>query len=153
MAAIFPQSNSEYGALFAAVTIGADFLVENTGLVGQIKMEVNCLPVENAEYRRVMDRRAKQAMKPKRETKLLTGVISSHGGNLLAPGTLGSGGSFDTFIVSHCALSEMVEKLTWCRRIPGQVAGNRRSLKLLGYLRTSCWTRFTTVLNATITGR
>lgn len=62
-------------------------------------MEVNCLPVENAEYRRVMDRRARQAMKPKRETKLLTGIMSSHGGNLLAPGTIGSSGNFNTFIV------------------------------------------------------
>lgn len=87
-------------------------LVENTALVGQIKMEVNCLPVENAEYRRVMDQRTQQAMKPKRETKLLTGVISSHGGNLLAPGTLGSSGSFDTFIVSHGGLLELSEKLT-----------------------------------------
>lgn len=75
------------------------FCVENTALAGKIKMELNCLPVENAEYRRVMDKRAKQAMKPKRETQLLTSLISSHGGNLLAPGTLGAAGSFDTFIV------------------------------------------------------
>lgn len=86
--------------------MNAEVLAENTALAGQIRMELNCLPVENAEYRRIMDRRAKQAMKPKRETKLLTGVISSHGGNLLAPGTLGSGGSFETFIVRpHCSLT------------------------------------------------
>lgn len=68
--------------------------------MGQVQTEINCLPVENAEYQRTMEQRTKQAIKPKRETKLLTGIVSGYGGNLLAPGTLGSSGSFDTFIVS-----------------------------------------------------
>jgi hypothetical protein len=38
--------------------------------------------------------------KPKRETQILKGVVSSHAGNLLAPGTLGAPGSFSNFIVS-----------------------------------------------------
>ncbi len=46
-----------------------------------------------------MEERTKQALKPKRETRFLTGNVSSHGGNLLAPGTLGAPGNFGSFIV------------------------------------------------------
>lgn len=74
------------------------FVPEQTALAGQVQMEINCLPVENVEYRSIMDQRSKQAMKPKRETKLLEGVLSGHGGN---PGTLGPSGQFDGFIVSE----------------------------------------------------
>lgn len=81
--------------------------LEKTALAGQIQKEISCLPVENAEYRLLMDRRAKQTMKPKRETKLLTGIVSSHGGNLLAPGTLGPSGNFDTFIVSLSCINHL----------------------------------------------
>ena len=105
MAALLPQGNSKYAMLLFFAKVDTDFFVENTALIGQVQMELNCLPVENAEYRRIMDRRTRQELKPKRETKLLTGVISSHGGNLLAPGTLGSSGNFDTFIVRNGAIS------------------------------------------------
>lgn len=54
-----------------------------------------------------MDERAERTMKPKRETKLLEGVVSSHGGNLLAPGTLGPPGNFDSFIVSLRSLRDL----------------------------------------------
>ena len=68
-------------------------------MAGRVQAEINCLPVENEEYSIIMNERTKQAMKPKRETKLLTGHVFAHGGNLLAPGTLGPSGSFGTFIV------------------------------------------------------
>ncbi|KAI4278699.1 MAG: hypothetical protein LQ337_000808 [Flavoplaca oasis] len=45
---------------------------KQTALTGQVQTELNCFPVENAEYKRVMDARAKQAMlKPRRETKMV----------------------------------------------------------------------------------
>lgn len=72
---------------------------EQTSVAGQVQTEINCLPVENEEYRQIMEERTKQALKPKRETKFLTGNVSAHGGNLLAPGTLGAAGNFENFIV------------------------------------------------------
>ncbi|KAL8712443.1 MAG: hypothetical protein Q9220_003291 [cf. Caloplaca sp. 1 TL-2023] len=45
---------------------------KQTALVGQIHTEMNCLPVENAEYKRAMDARTREAMsKPRRETKMV----------------------------------------------------------------------------------
>ncbi|KAL8842727.1 MAG: hypothetical protein Q9170_000383 [Blastenia crenularia] len=45
---------------------------KQTALVGQIQTEVNCLPVENADYRRTMDARTRAAMtKTRRETKMV----------------------------------------------------------------------------------
>ena len=64
-----------------------------------MKHEINCLPVENAEYARIMAQRNAEASKPKRETKFL-GDLGVHQANLLAPGTLGSNASFADFIVS-----------------------------------------------------
>ncbi|KAL8772331.1 MAG: hypothetical protein Q9209_002543 [Squamulea sp. 1 TL-2023] len=45
---------------------------KQTALMGQIQTEVNCFPVENIEYKRIMDARTKQALlKPRRETKMV----------------------------------------------------------------------------------
>ena len=82
---------------------------EKTAVLGHVRTEINCLPVENDEYKRVMDERANQALKPKKETQFLTGLVSSHAGNLLAPGTLGSPGNFNKFIV--CAISSFTRAL------------------------------------------
>ncbi|KAL8679630.1 MAG: hypothetical protein Q9186_004091 [Xanthomendoza sp. 1 TL-2023] len=53
---------------------------KQTALIGQIQTEVNCLPVENTEYKRVMDARAKEALsKPRRETKMVDRVYAPTG--------------------------------------------------------------------------
>ncbi|KAI9746846.1 MAG: hypothetical protein M1815_004961 [Lichina confinis] len=70
---------------------------KHTALAGIVKHEINCLPVENAEYARIMAERNAEAAKPKRETKFL-GDLGVHQANLLAPGTLGSNASFADFI-------------------------------------------------------
>lgn len=114
-------------------------MAEKTALAGQIQKEVNCLPVENTEYRQIMDRRAQQSMKPKRETKLLTGVVSSHGGNLLAPGTLGSSGNFDRFIVSPPLVLNLAD-FDSLRNPPGRHVENLKSPRPLGCRRMSYWT-------------
>ena len=65
---------------------------EQTALVGQAKTEINCLPVENAQYRQIMDERSRQALlKPRRETKM---VDRNPEGNLFAP-TIRHPGSFE----------------------------------------------------------
>jgi len=71
---------------------------KKTTFVGRVQTEINCLPVENEDYRRVMDERARQELKPKRETQMLTGRASAHAGNVLNPGTLGKPGTFASFI-------------------------------------------------------
>ncbi|KAI9868985.1 MAG: hypothetical protein M1813_002808 [Trichoglossum hirsutum] len=76
---------------------------KQTAMVGTVKHEVNCLPVENEEYERLMQARTAESMKPKRETKFLEGNISVTGGNLLAPGTLGDAGNFQKFIKTGTA--------------------------------------------------
>ena len=71
---------------------------EYTALAGVIKCEINCLPVENEEYAHIMAQRTAAAAKPKRETRFLAD-LRPNPGNLLAPGTLGSNGYFESFIV------------------------------------------------------
>jgi transcription initiation factor TFIIF subunit beta len=74
----------------------SDKYSEKTALVGHVRTELNCLPVENEQYRHIMDERARAELKPKRETQYLG--KGTAGGNSLNPGTLGQSGSFDNFI-------------------------------------------------------
>ncbi|KAL8820345.1 MAG: hypothetical protein Q9223_001425 [Gallowayella weberi] len=51
-----------------------------TTIQNKIQTEVNCLPVENTEYKRIMDARAKEALaKPRRETKMVDRVYAPTG--------------------------------------------------------------------------
>ncbi|KAL8798003.1 MAG: hypothetical protein Q9182_007033 [Xanthomendoza sp. 2 TL-2023] len=53
---------------------------KQTALIGQIQTELNCLPVENTEFKRIMDARAKEALaKPRRETKMVDRVYAPTG--------------------------------------------------------------------------
>lgn len=45
-----------------------------------------------------MDERTRLAFRPKRETQLVEGIVAGAGGNILNPGTLGTG-DFRSFIV------------------------------------------------------
>ncbi|KAL9121820.1 MAG: hypothetical protein Q9187_001627 [Circinaria calcarea] len=47
---------------------------KKTAIIGQVQREINCLPVENDDYHRVMDEIARQALKPKKETQFVTGT-------------------------------------------------------------------------------
>ena len=69
--------------------------LEQTALAGRIEKELKCHPVDNLNFRRVMDYRAKRE-KEKKTTGFDRGVVST------ATGTVGQGvgSSFDTFIVS-----------------------------------------------------
>lgn len=46
-------------------------LPEHTALVGQASQEFNCLPVENEEFRLISEKRALEALKPKKETMFI----------------------------------------------------------------------------------
>lgn len=50
-----------------AVLIYSHFL-EHTALAGSVGEEFNCLPVENEEFRRISEKRALEALKPRKET-------------------------------------------------------------------------------------
>lgn len=71
--------------------------LEQTTLAGHVRRELNCLPVENKEYRQVLEERTRQAMKPKAKTQYLHGDVQAHG--ISEPGTIGLTDSFGTFIV------------------------------------------------------
>ena len=72
--------------------------IEQTSLSGQVRTELNCLPVENIEYQHIMEERTRLALKPKKETQLVSGGSAASGGNLLMPGTLGAPGDFKSFV-------------------------------------------------------
>lgn len=76
-------------------------------------------------------------MKPKKETKLLEGVVSGQGGNI---GTLGPSGTFGTFIVSRLSRT-CTETMTDIYRKPLEMFEERlKTPGLLEYLRMSYWT-------------
>lgn len=70
--------------------------LEKTTIAGKVSREITCLPVENQEYRQLMDDRTRQAITSKKETQF---VVDSDASNALAPGTLGASGNFENFIV------------------------------------------------------
>ncbi|KKZ63900.1 transcription initiation factor TFIIF subunit beta [[Emmonsia] crescens] len=57
---------------------------KQTAIVGSVRDEFNCLPVENEEYQRMAEARALDVLKPKRET-LYIGKVS---GEMLKPKTV-----------------------------------------------------------------
>lgn len=109
------------------------------------------MPVENTEYRQLMDLKNKEAMKPRRETKFLDAIVPGHGsGN---PGMLGSTGNFDTFIVSFMDKTDCGASTDGRRKLVGLDEGKLKRLKLLECLRMSSWTCFTNASGNTGTGR
>jgi len=58
---------------------------KHTAIAGRVRDEFNCLPVENAEYQRISEARAREAFKPKRETKFIPKVT----GKMLQPKNIG----------------------------------------------------------------
>ncbi|KAL8693135.1 MAG: hypothetical protein Q9218_001987 [Villophora microphyllina] len=67
---------------------------KQTALVGQVGTEINCLPVENADYRRTMDARTREAMsRPRRETKMVEKIPT---GQVYAPAGPRQSNKFET---------------------------------------------------------
>ena len=86
-----------------------------------------------------MSKRAKELMKPKAQTQLITGLISNHGSNMLVPGTIGkSGGDFGSFTVSIWSFPT-VGYSNSCRNTKVPQKQNLKSSRLHVYLKTSSW--------------
>ena len=66
---------------------------EKTSLVGRVKTEVNCIPVENDAYKRWDAARTEMTLRPKAKTQLLDDVPPA--GSVLNP----AAGNFSNFIV------------------------------------------------------
>lgn len=49
-------------------------ILEQTSIAARVRDEFNCLPVENEEYRQITEKKALEALKPKRETKFIPRV-------------------------------------------------------------------------------
>ena len=71
---------------------------KHTTLNGQVQTELNCLPVENAEYQRIMEERTRLTLRPRKETHFMEGVVAGGGGSILNPGTLGANADLKSFI-------------------------------------------------------
>ena len=83
---------------------------EQTALVGQVRTEINCLPVENKDYVGYMKRRAREELDLKPKIHVLNASV---GGNTLQPGILGATVDTSAFIVR--ALSSFThDKWTNC---------------------------------------
>ena len=74
----------------------ADCSTERTALTGRVGLELNCLAVEDDDFRRIMSERNKYDSKPVRETIFMSGA----GVNALDPAALGPTGNLSNFIVS-----------------------------------------------------
>lgn len=75
--------------------------LEKTAISGRVRTETNCLPVENEDYHRVMDERARQDLRPKRETQVFSAAGTAYGNATLRPGMYTSQGKApDPFVVS-----------------------------------------------------
>lgn len=75
---------------------------EQTALAGRIQKEVNCLPVDNADYKRIMDARAREAEKRvKPKTDYRPGLVAAAAGTAIVPG---AGSGFNSFIVRFAVL-------------------------------------------------
>ena len=86
------------------------FDLEQTAIAGRIQKELQCLPVDNEDFRRIMEERARKEAE-KKTTSFEDGAQST----AMAPVQRGAGDSFASFIVStllpkHC----MTTKLNGC---------------------------------------
>ena len=82
----------------------ADSQIERTTLAGRVAHEVNCVPVENDEAKRLMAIRMFEETKPKVATRFLNEDVSGVGTGFVQPGTVGAMNAFGGFIVKALSL-------------------------------------------------
>jgi hypothetical protein len=68
MGALCAKDDTQYVNLHAIVGHIRSQNLEHTALAGAVSEEFNCLPVENEEFRRISEKRALEALKPRKET-------------------------------------------------------------------------------------
>ena len=74
-------------------------IAEQTNLAGQVRTEINCLPVENEEHQQYLEKLAFEALNKKPKTRFIDNPLTLSGGSLLNPGVLGPAGNFSNFTV------------------------------------------------------
>ncbi len=85
--------------------------IEQTNLAGQVRTEVNCLPVENNEFQQYVfrEQRRRENAKPKIQM-----MKDGDNNNVVIPGNLASSGQFGDLIVCVIVSSILVQgSLTW----------------------------------------
>lgn len=112
---------------------------EQTALAGQVRTEINCLPVENKGYVEYMRRRAKEESESRPKIHVLNASV---GGNTLQPGILGASVDTSAFIVRVSACSPLTERTDRAvRQKPVPVVRRNRPTRPSGCRRTCSWTR------------
>ena len=110
--------------------------------------------MENEESERLLAERTLEAMRPKLGTKFINDDVSGIGNGFIQPGTVGAMNTFGNFIVRALILPNH-HPADVCRKPQGRLllAGDKHNFtRLLVYLKTSFWTRSSTVSEDTITG-
>lgn len=79
--------------------------LEQTNLAGQVRTEINCLPVENQEHQEYLEKLAFETLNKRPKTQFIENPLAASGGSLLNPGVLGPGGNFGSFTVGYPTLS------------------------------------------------
>lgn len=82
---------------------------EKTSLIGRVKTEVNCIPVENDAYKKWDAARTEMTLRPKPKTQLLDDVPPA--GSVLNP----AAGNFSNFIVRLMDFQPSLRPLIRCR--------------------------------------
>ena len=105
--------------------------------MGQVRTEINCLPVENKDYVDYMKRRAKEESESKPKIHVLNASV---GGNTLQPGILGATVDTSAFIVRILTSSTHNAWTDWIiRQKLVRVVGGSKPTKLSGFRRTCSW--------------
>ena len=71
---------------------------EQTGLKGKVQTEINCQPVENAQYARFLESQSGLSIRPKDPIEIIEDPSGTHA---LGPGMLGVARDFRGFVVSQ----------------------------------------------------
>lgn len=123
---------------------------EQTALVGSVSEEFNTLPVENEEFRAISEKKALEALKPKRETVFIDKVP----GKLLQPRNA-LPGEKSAFVVSINHLYSFVSKYTHIymhSKQQNRSKPKRKKTKQPGCPKTSYWILCTSASANTDTG-
>ena len=137
--------------------VKADIVSEQTAIVGCVQKDLNCLPVENAQYQRYIAEKNRNLLKADRGTVIVSD-LNSASGNLLAPGTSTALNKFTNFTVSlnpspppkPFAISPLIQKSF--RNQPVPLAAKPKKPKPPGCPKTNSWTSSKTASKNTATG-
>lgn len=127
--------------------------LERTTLAGRVAHEVNSVPVENEEARRLLAMKTLEAMKPKFHTKFVDEDLSDNRAGFIQPGTVAGMNAFGGFIVSINALLPLTCADFITRKPKAQQLRTGHNLaKLLACLRTSFWIAYSSASEGITTG-